>query len=57
MFTLPYIINVREYQKGQSDKDFPKKLATQGTQDKEKHNTKCVGQHYAQANTNNVNKT
>ena len=57
MFTLPYIINVREYQKGQSDKDFPKKLATQGTQDKEKHNTMCVGQHYAQANTNNVNKT
>ena len=23
----------------------------------EKHNTICVGHHYAQANTNNVNKT
>jgi hypothetical protein len=33
------------------------KLATQGTQYEEKHNTTCVGHHYAQANTNNVNKT
>jgi len=37
------------------------KLATQGTQDgrkaKQKHNTICVGRHYVQANTNNVNKT
>jgi hypothetical protein len=37
--------------------DNPKKLATQGTEYKEKHNTICVGHHYAQANTNNVNKT
>ena len=43
--------------------DNPEKLATKGTQDEEKqkqkpkHNTICVGHHYAQANTNNVNKT
>ena len=24
---------------------------------KQKHNTKCVGHHYVQTNTNNVNKT
>ena len=39
--------------------DDPEKLATLGTQDedKQKHNTICVGNHYAQTNTNNVNKT
>ena len=38
----------------------PETLATQGTKDENKHkknNTICVGQHYSQANTNNVNKT
>ena len=35
----------------------PEKLATCGTQEEEKHNTICVGHHYAQANTNHVNKT
>jgi len=39
----------------------PEKLATCGTQDEEKQNKKydtiCVGHHYTQANTNNVNKT
>ena len=44
-------------QKGQSKMDNLEKLATQGTQYEEKHNTTCVGHHYAQANTNNVNKT
>ena len=36
------------------------KLATYGTQDEEKqnkNNTICVGHHYTQTNTNNVNKT
>jgi hypothetical protein len=39
------------------------KRATLSTQDvrrrqtKQKHNTICVGHHYAQINTNNVNKT
>ena len=37
--------------------DNPEKLATYGTQDEEKHNTKCVAHHHAQTNTNNVNKT
>jgi len=41
----------------------PQKLATLGTQDtrrrqtKQKHNKICVGNHYTQAKTNNVNKT
>jgi hypothetical protein len=38
----------------------PEKLAALGTQDdktNQKHNTRCVGHHYAQTNTNNVNKT
>jgi len=37
----------------------PEKLATLGTQDdktNQSHNTICVGHHYAQTNTNNVNK-
>jgi hypothetical protein len=41
--------------------DNPEKLATLGTQDKEKqnkkHHTICVGHHYMQSNINNVNKT
>ena len=43
--------------------DNPEKLATQGTQDtrrrqtKQKLNTICVGHHYEQTNTNNWNKT
>jgi len=33
------------------------KLVTRRKQTKQKHNTICVGHHYAQTNTNNVNKT
>jgi hypothetical protein len=33
------------------------KLYTRGRQTKQKHTTICVGHHYAQANTNNVNNT
>ena len=29
-------------------------MASQGTQDEEKHKTICGGHHYKQANTNNV---
>ena len=35
----------------------PEKLVTLGTQDKEIYITICVGHHYTQTNTNNVNKT
>ena len=37
--------------------DNPEKLTTQGTQDEEEDNTICVGHHYTEANTNNINKT
>jgi hypothetical protein len=37
--------------------DNPEKLATLGTQHEEKHNTICVGHHYAQTNTTNINNT
>ena len=43
--------------KGNQKKDNPETLATQGTQDEEKHNTICGGNHYTQTNTNNINKT
>jgi hypothetical protein len=46
--------------KGPSKMDNPEKLATLDTrrrQTQQKHNTVCVGHHYTQANTNNVNKT
>ena len=53
------IINVREHEEaihmGNSEE-----LATYGTQDRKtqhKHNTIWIGHHYAQANTNNINKT
>jgi hypothetical protein len=40
--------------------DYLEKLAPvahKTMKNKAKHNTICVGHHYAQANTNNVNKT
>ena len=37
--------------------DNSERLATQGTHFEEKHNTICVGHHYIQTNTNNINKT
>ena len=46
-------ITNREYRVGNQEK-----LATYSTQDEEKkNNTICVGHHYAQVNTNNVNMT
>jgi fido (protein-threonine AMPylation protein) len=48
---------------GQAKMNNQEKVATLGTQDtrrrqtKQKHSTICVGHPYAQANTNNVNKT
>jgi hypothetical protein len=45
--------------KGQSNIDNPEEQVTYGTQDdnKQNHNRICIGHHYTQANTNNVNKT
>jgi len=47
--------------KGQSKTVNAEKLATLDTQDehkaKQKHNTRCVGNHYAQTNTHSVTKT
>ena len=40
--------------KGQYKTENTEKLATQETK---KHNTICVGHHFTQTNTNNVNKT
>ena len=37
--------------------DNPEKLATRRRQAKQNPNTICVGNHYAHANTNNMNKT
>ena len=37
--------------------DNLKKLSTRRKTTKQKHNTICVGHHYVQTNTNNVNKT
>jgi hypothetical protein len=42
---------------GQSKMDNPEKLATYTRQTKQKLNMICVGHHYMQTNTNNVNKT
>ena len=42
---------------GHSTKDNSEKLTTYGTQVKAKKNKTCVGYHYIQTNTNNVNKT
>ena len=36
--------------------DNPVKLATRRRKTKQKHNTICLGHHYAQTNTHNVNK-
>ena len=49
-----------EHTDGAIKKDNPEKLAAQGTQYDEKQNkntTQRVGHHYAQRDTNNINKT
>ena len=52
------ILNKRQrIEKSQSKMDNLEKLATQGSQDEHKHDTICIGHHYLQTNTNNVNKT
>ena len=41
-----HVIKTLENTEGQSKMDNPGKLATQGAQDEDKHNTICVGHHY-----------
>ena len=51
LYHWQYYINKRQrIPKGQSKKDNPEKMAKQGTQDeeKQKHNTICIGHHYKQ---------
>ena len=57
-------MNINKHQRipmRQSKMDNPEKPAAQGPQDEDKqskkHNTICVGHHYAQTNINNVIKT
>ena len=50
-------INVREYRRRGPEKGNPEKLATRRRKTKQHHSTICVGHHYTQTNTNNVNKT
>jgi hypothetical protein len=50
-------INVREYRRRGPEKGNPEKLATRRIKTKQNHSTICVGHHYTQTNTNNVNKT
>jgi len=47
-------INVR-IQKGHSKMDSDNIRYTRRRQTKQKHNTICVGHHYAETDTNNVN--
>ena len=59
MFIIIYFNQNRKRQripKGQSKMDNLEKLAIQGKQDEEKHNTVCVGHQYTQTNTYSVNK-
>ena len=49
-----YYINVREYRRGNQKWTIQRNRPHRRRQIKQKHNTICVGQHYAQTNTNNV---
>ena len=57
-----YHINVRKYRRGNLKLTIRRNETgniwyTREKKTKQKHNTICAGYHYAQANTNNVNKT
>jgi hypothetical protein len=55
------ILNVREYrrdnQKRTIQRNWQHRVHNKKKKNKIKHNTICVGHHYTQTNTNNVNKT
>jgi len=53
-------INLKEYQSGKThgqSRETGNIGYTRGRKTKQKHNTICVGHHYAQTNINSVNKT
>jgi len=51
-------ITFRKHQRGYQKLTIQRKCKTNGTQDDDKqYKTICIGHHYAQANTNNVNNT
>jgi hypothetical protein len=54
-------INVREHRRGNQkwgiQRNWQHRVHKTKTNKTKKHNTICGGHHYAQANTNNVNKT
>ena len=52
-------INVRKYRRGNKDGQLSETISKwyrRRRRTNQKHNTKCVGHHYEQANTDNVNK-
>ena len=55
------LINVREYRRDNKTNVQPRETGnmryTRGRTTKQKHNTICVGHHYAQLSINNVIKT
>ena len=53
-------INVREYQRGNQkgqSRETGNTMHTRRRKTKQKHNIICVGRHYIQTNTKNVNET
>jgi len=53
-------INVRKYRRGNQKRTIQRNWQNRvhkATEKKSKHNTICVGHHYTQTNTTNVNKT
>ena len=52
---IPFVRD-RGIENGQS-RETDNKSSRRRRKTKRKHNTKCVGHHYTQTNTNNINKT
>ena len=48
-------LNVREYRRDNQKRIIQRNWYTRQRKTKQKHNTICVGQHYTQTTTNNVN--
>jgi hypothetical protein len=55
--SLKYSVEEKQYLRGYRRGNQNGKFKINWQQDEEKHNTICVGHHYTQTNTNDVNKT